>query len=311
MALAKELMGTSILQQNQPSFTSSKALKPMHHHHNHVSIFENGSFRIRTKVVVVKSAISEDIAKLVTKSGEKDSKKGEERNTNKLSRRERNCTCGRLLARIHDWDAEDALSKLLQTGTVAEYESKFVILISRVTGKSESLLKTFYISGLKPALQCALLRSNPSTLGEAFFKARFTEARFEDERSTIAIAKTNDLNTGVHVQDLELETKVLVDGKQDDAKVVGVAGHQNSDEPNVLKGNGVTGVGVNENNKWVDKEVQYSVYTLHVLIPFFKRLNDKYIKKKKDEGFNSKKIMGSWNQEFSRQHLEGNVVLKE
>ncbi|GJZ48289.1 lipoxygenase 1 [Tanacetum coccineum] len=74
MALAKELMGTSILQEKQPSFTNSKALKPMHH--NHVSISENGSFRIRTKkVVVVKSAISEDIAKFVTKSGEKDSKK--------------------------------------------------------------------------------------------------------------------------------------------------------------------------------------------------------------------------------------------
>ncbi|GKA76598.1 linoleate 13S-lipoxygenase 3-1, chloroplastic [Tanacetum coccineum] len=73
MALAKELMGTSILQENQPSFTNSKALKPMHQ--NHVSISQNGSFRIRTKVVVVKSAISEDIAKFVTKSGEKDSKK--------------------------------------------------------------------------------------------------------------------------------------------------------------------------------------------------------------------------------------------
>ncbi|GKB80515.1 hypothetical protein Tco_0947410 [Tanacetum coccineum] len=30
-----------------------------------------------------------------------------------------------------------------------------------------------------------------------------------------------------------------------------------------------------------DKEVQYYVYTLHVLIFFLKRLNDKYIKKKK------------------------------
>ncbi|GKD27448.1 hypothetical protein Tco_1233662, partial [Tanacetum coccineum] len=73
MALAKEFMGTSILQEKQ-SFINSKALKPMHHH-NHVSISQNGSFRIRTKVVVVKSAISEDIAKFVTKSGEKDSKK--------------------------------------------------------------------------------------------------------------------------------------------------------------------------------------------------------------------------------------------
>ncbi|GKF25460.1 hypothetical protein Tco_0081354 [Tanacetum coccineum] len=56
MALAKELMGTSILQQKQPSFIIN-SLKP-----------------IRTNVVVVKSAISEDVAKFV-KSGEKDSKK--------------------------------------------------------------------------------------------------------------------------------------------------------------------------------------------------------------------------------------------
>nr|GEX37882.1 AIG1-like protein [Tanacetum cinerariifolium] len=65
----------------------------------------------------------------------------------------------------------------------------------------------------------------------------------------------------------ELETNVLVDGKQDDSKVVGVAEEQNSDEPNVLEGNGVIGVGVNENNKGFDKEVHYSIYTLHVLIP--------------------------------------------
>ncbi|GKB65612.1 hypothetical protein Tco_0921798, partial [Tanacetum coccineum] len=73
---------------------------------------------------------------------------------------------------------------------------------------------------------------------------------------------------------------------QDDVKVVkvvGVAGYQNSDEPNVLKGNGVIGVGVNKNNKGDDKEVQYSVYALHVLILLLKRLNDKYIKKKKME----------------------------
>ncbi|GJT69853.1 hypothetical protein Tco_1029139 [Tanacetum coccineum] len=180
-----------------------------------------------------------------------------------------------------DRDAEDALSKLLQMGTVAEYQNEFEMLINRVTGISESLLKTFYISGLKPALQCALLRSNPTTLGEAFslalatearftdlqlwellrsnpttlgetfFKARITEARFKDEWFTTTIAKANDLNTGVQVQDLELETKVLVDGKQDDVKVVGVAGHQNSDEPNVLKGNGVIGVGMTVSGFWM------------------------------------------------------------
>nr|GEU91803.1 class II heat shock protein [Tanacetum cinerariifolium] len=101
-----------------------------------------------------------------------------------------------------------------------------------------------------------LLRSNPTTLVEAFFKTRITEACFEDEQSTTPIVKANDQNTGVQVQDLELETKLLVDGKQDDAKVVkvmGVAGHQNSDEPNVLKGNSVIGVG----SKHILKVVPY------------------------------------------------------
>ncbi|GJV80099.1 hypothetical protein Tco_1515969, partial [Tanacetum coccineum] len=81
-----------------------------------------------------------------------------------------------------DQDARYALSKLLQRGTVAEYESEFLMLIKRVTGISESLRKSFYISGLKPALQCALLRSNPTTLDEAFSLARAAETRFTNQQ---------------------------------------------------------------------------------------------------------------------------------
>ncbi|GJR93644.1 hypothetical protein Tco_0265818 [Tanacetum coccineum] len=86
-----------------------------------------------------------------------------------------------------DQDARYALSKLLQRGTVAEYESEFLMLIKRVTGISGSLLKSFYISGLKPLLQCALLRLAPTTLEETFSIARIMEARFE----TIAGKKLN------------------------------------------------------------------------------------------------------------------------
>ncbi|GKC18343.1 hypothetical protein Tco_1020493 [Tanacetum coccineum] len=137
-----------------------------------------------------------------------------------------------------DQDAKDVLSKLLQIGMVAEYQSEFEILINRVTKISESLLKMFYISGLKLVLQCAIfrsnpktldeafslaramearftnlqllefLRSNPLTLGEAFFRARITEAHFEDERSTTTIAKTNDLNTGVQKATIEKEETI-------------------------------------------------------------------------------------------------------
>ncbi|GJT54266.1 hypothetical protein Tco_0989320 [Tanacetum coccineum] len=86
-----------------------------------------------------------------------------------------------------DQDARYALSKLLKRGTVAEYESEFLMLIKRVTRILESLFNSFYISGLKPLLQCALLRLSPTTLGEAFSIARIMEDRFE----TIAGKKLN------------------------------------------------------------------------------------------------------------------------
>ncbi|GJU89802.1 hypothetical protein Tco_1302225 [Tanacetum coccineum] len=100
-------------------------------------------------------------------------------------------------------DVEYALSRLLQKGAVAEYQNEFGMLISRVTRKSDSLLASIYIFGLKPTLQRVLLWSNPTTLGEAFSLARITETRFEDERSITDIAKTNNQNVRVQVQDLE------------------------------------------------------------------------------------------------------------
>nr|GEZ67786.1 hypothetical protein [Tanacetum cinerariifolium] len=56
------------------------------------------------------------------------------------------------------------------------------MLIKRVTGISKSLLKSFYIPGLKPALQCILLRLNLTTLDEAFSLARAAEARFTNQQ---------------------------------------------------------------------------------------------------------------------------------
>ncbi|GKE92228.1 hypothetical protein Tco_1573323, partial [Tanacetum coccineum] len=94
-----------------------------------------------------------------------------------------------------DRNAEDALSKLLQRGTVAEYQNEFEMLINRLTGISEGLLKAFYISGLKSALQCALLRLNPSTLDEAFSLARATEARFTNLQ-LLELLRSNPSNLG-------------------------------------------------------------------------------------------------------------------
>ncbi|GJZ53062.1 hypothetical protein Tco_0607947 [Tanacetum coccineum] len=148
-------------------------------------------------------------------------------------------------------------------GTVAEYKNEFKMLIKRVTRFSEFLLKSFYISEHKPALQIQLLTARPTTLVESFSLVCMTEARFKNERTTTTIVNPNDLNIAIQDQVLEesilhtvkkveitsdndardqaskVEMKVLVDGKQDDAKVVkvvGVAVEHNNDEPNVLEG---------------------------------------------------------------------------
>ncbi|GJR62778.1 hypothetical protein Tco_1504940 [Tanacetum coccineum] len=75
-----------------------------------------------------------------------------------------------------------------------------------------------------------------------------------------------------------------MDGKQDEAKVVDVADEQNSDEPDVLEGNGVIGVG---------------------------RFNDKYIKKKKMKTAMQRRL---WDPGikiiFFRHHLEEKVVFE-
>ncbi|GJT90622.1 DUF4219 domain-containing protein [Tanacetum coccineum] len=55
----------------------------------------------------------------------------------------------------------------------------FEKLMNRVTDIPDSLLISFYISGLKLNLQHELLVSRPTTLGDAFYLARITEARFE------------------------------------------------------------------------------------------------------------------------------------
>ncbi|GJY23155.1 retrotransposon-related protein [Tanacetum coccineum] len=150
-------------------------------------------------------------------------------------------------------DPKGALSKLLQLGTVEDYQREFEKLMNRVTDIPDSLLFSFYISGFKLHLQRGLLVSKPTTLGDVFVLARTIEARFDDQAAPVAgtsagleankaidVKSTSDNNARDHASELE-----TMDGKQDEAKVVDVADEQNSDEPDVLEGNGVIGVGVN------------------------------------------------------------------
>ncbi|GJS12000.1 transposon ty3-G gag-pol polyprotein [Tanacetum coccineum] len=103
-------------------------------------------------------------------------------------------------------DPQGTLSKLLQTGTVAQYQAEFEKLMNRVTDISEALLISFYISGLKPNLQRELLVSKPTTLGEAFSLATVTEARLDDQRSPTSLTATTATSV---VQQKPSATRVL------------------------------------------------------------------------------------------------------
>ncbi|GKC25401.1 retrotransposon-related protein [Tanacetum coccineum] len=87
-------------------------------------------------------------------------------------------------------DPQGALSKLLQLGTVEEYQREFEKLMNRVTNIPESLLISFYISGLKLHIQRGLLVSKPNTLGDAFSLARITEASLDDQATSVAVTAT-------------------------------------------------------------------------------------------------------------------------
>ncbi|GJR49529.1 hypothetical protein Tco_1400050 [Tanacetum coccineum] len=243
-------------------------------------------------------------------------------------------------------DPNGALSKLLQLGMVKDYQWEFEKLMNRATDIPDSLLISFYISGLKLYLQREFLVSRPTNLGDAFSLSLITEARLDDQASPVAgtmtktfgnnggdsglVTPTSDSESSGEVKVLnwvhqsidvesaydnnardqvsESEMKVLADGKQDEVKVVKVvvvAVEQNIDERDVLEGNGVIGVGVN------NEGVQYSVSALHVLILLLKRLNDRYIKKKKMEATIQTRIWDPGIKIYFRHHLEDKVVVKE
>ncbi|KAH9765934.1 hypothetical protein KPL70_002017 [Citrus sinensis] len=84
-------------------------------------------------------------------------------------------------ASLYD-DPQGNLSKLSQTTTVAEFQTAFEDLMNRVTGISEPLLISFFITGLKPDIRCELLFARPSSLMEAFALAPAYEARAEEAK---------------------------------------------------------------------------------------------------------------------------------
>nr|GEV54541.1 myosin heavy chain-related protein [Tanacetum cinerariifolium] len=112
-----------------------------------------------------------------------------------------------------DPEAKYALSKLLQMGTVAEYQNEFKMLINQVMGIPQSLLIPFYIIGLKLHLQRELnLVSRLITLGDVSSLARIVEARFEDTNNQAVDNNGGDKNIVTdkkdHTRIHELEKQV-------------------------------------------------------------------------------------------------------
>nr|GFB13304.1 retrotransposon-related protein [Tanacetum cinerariifolium] len=83
-------------------------------------------------------------------------------------------------------DPQGALSKLLQLGTVEDYQWVFKKLMNRVTDIPEYLFISFYIYGLKLHLQKELLVSKPTTLGDTFAFTKITEAPLEGYTAILA-----------------------------------------------------------------------------------------------------------------------------
>ncbi|GJX30652.1 hypothetical protein Tco_0240507 [Tanacetum coccineum] len=88
-------------------------------------------------------------------------------------------------------------------GTVAKWfrwmsRNGLITTWDRVTDIPDSLLISFYISGLKLHLQRELLVLKPTTLGNAFLLARNTKARLDDQAAPVAgtSAKTFGSNGG-------------------------------------------------------------------------------------------------------------------
>ena len=82
-------------------------------------------------------------------------------------------------------DAQSALAKIKQEGTVGEYRSQFTRLCCRVTGFSPEALLACFVGGLKDPIRIDVRAMRPRTLMEAYEYARFYEERDNAHRGKL------------------------------------------------------------------------------------------------------------------------------
>nr|GEY41620.1 hypothetical protein [Tanacetum cinerariifolium] len=90
----------------------------------------------------------------------------------------------------------DALQEELQTTRmliqVEDYQNEFEKLMNPVVDIPETILISFYISGLKLLIKRELLVAKPVTLGDAFSLSRVTVARLDDQTSILFVLKSSN-----------------------------------------------------------------------------------------------------------------------
>ncbi|XP_061352732.1 uncharacterized protein LOC133297581 [Gastrolobium bilobum] len=74
-------------------------------------------------------------------------------------------------------DYQGQLSKLMQKGSVLEYQEKFETLSNKVHGLSKSFLLSCFVSGLKPVIQQEVASFRPSIMTRAISLAKIQEAK--------------------------------------------------------------------------------------------------------------------------------------
>ncbi|XP_061357783.1 uncharacterized protein LOC133302076 [Gastrolobium bilobum] len=95
--------------------------------------------------------------------------------------------CTALLRRFGPSEFEDpagTLEKIQQTGSVLDYQSSFEKLVSKVPSLSATLLRSIFISGLKPHIWRSVLTLRPIDYHEAFSLARVFEDQSNKHRPT-------------------------------------------------------------------------------------------------------------------------------
>ena len=78
-------------------------------------------------------------------------------------------------------DYQGKLSKLVQMGSVLEYQEAFKDLADKVDALSESFLLSCFVSGLKPQIQHEIASFQPSSLTRAMAFAKIQEHKLQSK----------------------------------------------------------------------------------------------------------------------------------